>query len=366
MVLDEADRLLDMGFEQTIMEICAILRGSSEAASNTPGAPPAAGEVLLVPPEDPVRDAAKDSKDSKTPLKILDINQKWREQSLTQSKLCSSFNSLSYVMVSATLTSALKRISFPVMGSRGFTVVDAEKETSERVETLADLATLGRDTGRLDGKVGQSHRPDKAPTREERGDEHEDEDEDGFEVVREGEEGRAPAGAMGDKKSKAKKERSSDLAVNEQISTPSQLSQYFMMVTCKWRLAALLCFLKMHAHEKVMVFFATCDSVDYHALLMHNAKVRLNDFLLLACVRGQRTVMVSETTSCVTVAARAGRAAGDPVCLGRRGRRQEQGAAQREDGRVEPPGGQRGAPGPAGLKLQQHDPGGEHAGGSWC
>jgi superfamily II DNA/RNA helicase len=74
---------------------------------------------------------------------------------------------------------------------------------------------------------------------------------------------------------KSKKERSSDLALGEQINTPSQLSQYFMMVTCKWRLAALLCFLKMHAHEKVMVFFATCDSVDYHALLMNNAKVRM-------------------------------------------------------------------------------------------
>jgi hypothetical protein len=155
-------------------------------------------------------------------------------------------------MVSATLTSALKRLSFPIMGGKGFTVVDAEKEVSERIETLADLAALGKDTGRLDGKVGQSHRPQGAEG--------------------EGEEEGGGSGASSKSKSK-KGERSSDLALNEQISTPEQLSQYFMMVTCKWRLAALLCFLKMHAHEKVMVFFATCDSVDYHALLLNKAKV---------------------------------------------------------------------------------------------
>ena len=51
------------------------------------------------------------------------------------------------------------------------------------------------------------------------------------------------------------------------MDAPQQLAQYYMMVTCKWRLAALLCFLKTHAHQKVMVFFSTCDSVDFHALL---------------------------------------------------------------------------------------------------
>ena len=45
-----------------------------------------------------------------------------------------------------------------------------------------------------------------------------------------------------------------------------------MMVTCKWRLAALLCFLKTHAHQKVMVFFSTCDSVDFHALLFRETE----------------------------------------------------------------------------------------------
>jgi hypothetical protein len=145
------------------------------------------------------------------------------------------------------------------MGSKGFTVVDAEKESSERVESLADLSSLGRDTGRLDGLVGKVAVPL----------------EDDLEIVQEDSSGVSPS-ASGAKKSK--KERSSDLAQGEQINTPSQLSQYFMMVTCKWRLAALLCFLKTHAHEKVMVFFATCDSVDYHALLLNNAKVCERDY----------------------------------------------------------------------------------------
>ena len=46
------------------------------------------------------------------------------------------------------------------------------------------------------------------------------------------------------------------------------LRQYYMMVTCKWRLAALLSFLQIHKKKKIVVFFCTCDSVDYHAMLL--------------------------------------------------------------------------------------------------
>ena len=56
------------------------------------------------------------------------------------------------------------------------------------------------------------------------------------------------------------------------MDAPQQLAQYYMMVTCKWRLAALLCFLKTHQHQKVMVFFSTCDSVDFHALLFRETE----------------------------------------------------------------------------------------------
>jgi hypothetical protein len=154
-------------------------------------------------------------------------------------------------MVSATLTSAVKRVSFPIMGDKGFTVVDAEKEFSEKINSLVQLSALGKDMGRLDGGVGQNICPSN----------HDDEIINGLKED-------SPI-------TKIKKIRSSDLAEGEQINTPAQLSQYFMMVTCKWRLAALLSFLKLHAHEKIMVFFATCDSVDYHALLLNKAKVSL-------------------------------------------------------------------------------------------
>ena len=41
-----------------------------------------------------------------------------------------------------------------------------------------------------------------------------------------------------------------------------------MMVTCKWRLAALLSFLRTHSDQKVVVFLSTCDAVDYLSLLL--------------------------------------------------------------------------------------------------
>ena len=44
-----------------------------------------------------------------------------------------------------------------------------------------------------------------------------------------------------------------------------------MMVTCKWRLAALCSFLKQHKNKKIVVFFSTCDSVDFHAMLFRQA-----------------------------------------------------------------------------------------------
>jgi hypothetical protein len=65
---------------------------------------------------------------------------------------------------------------------------------------------------------------------------------------------------------------SSVLQKNEVVDTPSQLCQYSMLVTCKLRLAALLCFLRTHTHQKVVVFFATCDSVDFHSLLFRETQ----------------------------------------------------------------------------------------------
>ncbi|KAJ1440154.1 P-loop containing nucleoside triphosphate hydrolase protein [Ochromonadaceae sp. CCMP2298] len=65
-----------------------------------------------------------------------------------------------------------------------------------------------------------------------------------------------------------KKSGGAALAKGEAVEAPAQLNQYFMMVTCKWRLAALLSFLRTHTEHKVVVFLATCDSVDYISLLL--------------------------------------------------------------------------------------------------
>ena len=45
-----------------------------------------------------------------------------------------------------------------------------------------------------------------------------------------------------------------------------------MKVTCKLRLAGLLSFLRTHTHQKIVVFFSTCDSVDFHALLFRESE----------------------------------------------------------------------------------------------
>ncbi|CAE7785308.1 ddx31, partial [Symbiodinium microadriaticum] len=132
----------------------------------------------------------------------------------------------------------------PVMGGQGFLVVDAERNAVQQICDLNDLLTLGQDTGRLDGGVGG----------------------DGDIVFQDD-------GADGDESAPVTKRlRAGDLDTHEKVEVPEQLSQYFMMVTCKWRLTALISFLRLHKDEKVMVFFATCDSVDYHALLFRNTE----------------------------------------------------------------------------------------------
>jgi len=69
----------------------------------------------------------------------------------------------------------------------------------------------------------------------------------------------------------ATKKARTSLVKGEEMEAPEQLAQYYMMVTCKWRLSALVSFLRAHAHQKLVVFFATCDSVDFHALLLREA-----------------------------------------------------------------------------------------------
>jgi hypothetical protein len=132
----------------------------------------------------------------------------------------------------------------PVMGGMPFVVVDSDRETVDYIEKPSDIMNLGKDTGRLDGTDAGNRKG-----RDEGSEEEEEEKEE----------------------KKGGKRLRMSLEKGETMDAPQQLAQYYMMVTCKWRLAALLCFLKTHSHQKVMVFFSTCDSVDFHALLFREA-----------------------------------------------------------------------------------------------
>ena len=75
----------------------------------------------------------------------------------------------------------------------------------------------------------------------------------------------APAGGAaggGEVEGKAEAE------AEEAFTTPVQLVQQYMLVTCKLRLPALVAFLRVHAgSHKTVVFFSTCDAVDFHHAL---------------------------------------------------------------------------------------------------
>jgi ATP-dependent RNA helicase DDX31/DBP7 len=210
-VLDEADRLLDMGFGQTILTICSILTG----------------QVLTPPPSETAVAERSEARSN--------LQNKWHQHSLHASKLCNEVDSICYLMASATLTSAVKQLAMPLMSGKGFLVIDAEHERINPVRNINDLLMIGKDTGRLDGMTGNNSadKDETAPPA-------------------------APAAGAGSRLEQA-----------ERMAAPEQLSQYFMMTTCKWKLSALISFINLHKHEKLMIFFSTCDGVDYHALLMN-------------------------------------------------------------------------------------------------
>jgi ATP-dependent RNA helicase DDX31/DBP7 len=199
-VFDEADRLLDLGFENSILEILSIIRGE---------------------PLDRLREQAKDAPHK---LDTRSIHQKWQQHNSSIAKRCTDLESLKYVMASATLTRAVNRMAGPIMGGSAFATVDAESKGG----VTTSLPQSDADCG--DNRVIS------------------------FECDAEEE-------------VQSSKLSGSMFAADETVEAPKQLMQYFMTVTCKWRLAALLSFLKQHVNEKVMVFMSTCDEVDFHSLL---------------------------------------------------------------------------------------------------
>ena len=216
-VLDEADRLLDMGFEQTILQVLSIIRGT-----RLPG----------------LKEAAANEEEKAGSAVTLD--QRWRRANSAGAKTCADAQTLFHVMASATMTKAVRALAVPVLGDSRFFFVDADAETVEEVSDASALSAAGQPDKRkraaVEVKDGVVHFDDE------------------------------PKDAAAEKRP-----RSGALAEGEGVTAPSQLRQYFMLVSCKWRLAALVSFLRAHSREKLMVFFGTCDSVDFHALLLRQA-----------------------------------------------------------------------------------------------
>jgi ATP-dependent RNA helicase DDX31/DBP7 len=216
-ILDEADRLLDMGFEQPILEALSIIRGA-----RLPG---------LKDRDEEIR-------------KGHNLTQKWSQQTATLAKQCVEQDDLYHIMASATVTKSVKSLAVPVMGGAKFTYIDADTEIVSNVNTEKDLNLIGKKINNSNGVTSFLSQSEESNGIENENNNLED-----------------------DENLKSKKSRTS-LEKGEQMDAPEQLQQYHMFVSCKWRLAALLSFLKAHSHQKVMVFFVTCDSVDYHALLL--------------------------------------------------------------------------------------------------
>ena len=262
-VLDEADRLLDMGFEKAILEILGILRGETLDVSASSNAKAAAASYHAKP--------------------LLGLEKRYRAQVATHAKISKDIGGVCYIMASATLSQAVCRLVKPVMGSasaaatkkraralkkrklaeakgesvdaataaaladdeNAFYLVDAERETA-RLMAPDDVDSL-LSTQNNDGSVSMPM--DWASDGPMGG---------AMEAV-------AAGGSAGGKKGG----KGTSLVTGEHVAAPATLVQYTMTVSAKWRLAALTCFLRAKAKDrsKVMVFMSTCDSVDYHSLL---------------------------------------------------------------------------------------------------
>ena len=183
------------------------------------------------------------------------MQRKWNNFNAKIAKKCANPDGLVFVMVSATLTTAVQRLAVPVMRSAEFELIDADGEhvlslTAEAaLET--DIAARLRQTqsrGKLNGVISFEDTEDATQAAN---------------IA-------ATTGAEVEMVS-TKAVGGTALAKGEVVEAPALLSQYYMLVTSKWRLAALTSFLYTHRHMKTMVFFATCDSVDFHALLLRQA-----------------------------------------------------------------------------------------------
>ena len=189
LVLDEVDRLLDLGFEAQVREIVGRLRG---------------------------KEGGREGGRTRPRLQVL--------------------------AASATLNPALDRFGRELLGEH--VRIDAKTGTVKEVAATVEEDEAEEEEG---GKEGGNGDDEEGGGEEEEGGRH--------------------------RKSNADIAHAAGAEGGERFTTPEQLVQQYMVVTCKLRLPALACFLRVHAHtHKTVVFFSTCDSVDFHHALFKAAR----------------------------------------------------------------------------------------------
>jgi hypothetical protein len=191
--------------------------------------------------------------------RALNLQQKYAQQSQAKTKQVAESADLVLLMCSATLNRAVKSLALPLLGNKtgtknntGFLVVDADASTVDTIRCEQDIMELGKDAGRLDGSSATNAAAMAVPS--------------AADTTNSNSSNSAEPSAAAAKSSD--KRQSALLDKNSDVAAPAQLAQYFMMVTCKWRLAALMSFLRTHSEQKVVVFLSTCDAVDYLSLLL--------------------------------------------------------------------------------------------------
>ena len=213
-VLDEADRLLDMGFGATIEAVLQYIRGEEFQGGNSPRVP------------------APKAKRNTT------LTEKWNNRRAIELKRCSNLRDLSFVMCSATVTSAVHKLAQKIMGGAGYTFFDNDGVGTVKSVPKASSSSIVDRSDAKAGSEGKSH------------------------IIYE------EAEDTSTKCNYSKTVTKSDvLDKGQEVSAPVRLRQFYMSVPSKFRMVALASFLKTHEDQKAIIFFATCDSVEYYSLL---------------------------------------------------------------------------------------------------
>ncbi len=121
------------------------------------------------------------------------LTQKWQENKATMAKVCDSYQDMCYIMASATLT---------------INTLAKDGAIKNKVSCNTSISILDKED---DDKLDTELNPEKVH--------------------------KASSG--------------SHLEKDETIQAPEQLSQYFMTVSCKWRLTSIIRFFKLNSEEKV-------------------------------------------------------------------------------------------------------------------